>query len=88
MKRGTRQKTSVEKAKPKIIQLVTGTWGGDQKFGGKINSSLYGLMSDGRVLQYIPASNPADAGWKRLNMRPAAPPVSQADFRDEWEMDL
>ena len=54
--------------KPKIIQLSAVSWGSSKK----INSCLYGLTSDGKVLQYIPARCQEDAGWKRLNMGSAA----------------
>ena len=67
---------------PKIIQLVTAHWGRVDK----LNSSLYALMDDGRVLQYVPAANPEDAGWKRLNMRPATLAMHQP--REDWEADL
>jgi hypothetical protein len=65
---------------PRIIQLVCSQW--DSR-NDKLNSTLYGLLSDGRVLMYVPAANPKDAGWKCLNMHPAAPPRHQPTEYDE-----
>ena len=66
----------------RIIQLVTAHWDNNQ---GKRNSSLYGLMDDGRVVQYVPSADPEAAGWKRLKMRPPTPVIPPTG---DWEADL